>query len=224
MIKYTRLGYVWRLCRLFKYFNQLPNIRELYIRLFGEESVWEGALLSPILPKRMDSVFGQNLWLEKTHPGVRLAWVPALLPTLRIYGLEQVTNLHGLVSSYVKWGWLSPLWRIVMIRSERTCVRYAWNTVSGSCHHYSNRSKLAWSNPVTCETFSWIVAQNIFVVDVFFRHLFPYQSLLLTEFPVFTLLCSSRFCKRAFPRASFAFRIKGVLECVFWHEVKFIVS
>lgn len=170
------------------------------------------------------SVFGQNLWLEKTHPGVRLAWVPALLPTLRIYDLEQVTNLHGLVSSYVKWGWLSPLWRIVMIRSERTCVRYAWNTVSGSCHHYSNRSKLAWSNPVTCETFSWIVAQNIFVVDVFFRHLFPYQSLLLTEFPVFTLLCSSRFCKRAFPRASFAFRIKGVLECVFWHEVKFIVS
>lgn len=143
---------------------------------------------------------------------------------LRIYDFEQVTNGRGLVSSYVKWGWLSPLWRIVMIRSERTYVRYAWNTVSGSCHHYSNRSKSAWSNPVTCETFSWIVAQNIFVVDVFFRLLFPYQSLLLTEFPVFTLLCSSRFCKRAFPRASFAFRIKGVLVCVFWHEVKFIVS
>lgn len=61
MIKYTRLGYVWRLCSLFKYFNQLPNIRELYIRLFGEESVWEGALLSPILPQRMDSIC---VWAE----------------------------------------------------------------------------------------------------------------------------------------------------------------
>lgn len=63
MMTYTELGYVWLLCSLLKYFNQLTNIRELYIRLFGEESVWERALLSPILPQEewTLSVFGQNL-------------------------------------------------------------------------------------------------------------------------------------------------------------------
>lgn len=50
--------------------------------------------------------------------------------------------------------------------------------------------------------------------------LFPYQSLLGTKFPaaqacVYPLSMADTFFKQAFPRASFAFRIKGVLECVF---------
>lgn len=76
MIKYTRLDFVWCLCSWFKYFNQLTNIRELDDRLFGEESIWETALLSPILPQGVGSpsVFGQDLWwgrpsLESGRPG-----------------------------------------------------------------------------------------------------------------------------------------------------------
>lgn len=80
------------------------SIRELDVRFFGEESVWETALFSPFLPQAEGTPC-----LGRSHGGEDTALsqaglVPALLPTLRIYDLSQITSFKGLVFSSVKWG------------------------------------------------------------------------------------------------------------------------
>lgn len=171
--------------------------------------------------------------VRKTLPSIKEAWVQSLLWVPRLQDPRQVTSLSRLSFLLCKMGIL-----VRRINWDHFCKAYLEHS------KWWSSLLLQWeqvdlSNPVISEISSWIVAplswgaQSIFVADVILRPVVSVMggeggecccfhikaccgpSFLQFRACVYPLSVADTFHKRAFPRASFAFRIKGVLECVF---------